>query len=200
MKKIVLCDLDHVLCDSFWRDAMIGGPGGWDAYHAAAHQDQLVWQVAAMVNALATTFDVYGLTARPEKWRTMTMAWLVRHGVRIECLLMRGDRDFRPSPQVKLDLVKNTWSPIGDHIALLIDDRDDVCAAFRAEGIVVLQAHVARTTAPSIPFTDDTAGEIPCIVARAGDSSWCTYPGCGLRWDTNDSDGPICPNGGGTMS
>lgn len=38
----------------------------------------------------------------------------------------------------------------------------------------------------------------PCQVARAGDSSWCAH--CKLQWDTNDTDGPTCPHGGGKMT
>lgn len=33
----------------------------------------------------------------------------------------------------------------------------------------------------------------PCIIRQAGDSTWCAKPGCGLRWDTNDPEPPLCP-------
>jgi hypothetical protein len=33
----------------------------------------------------------------------------------------------------------------------------------------------------------------PCIVRQFGDLTMCVKPGCGLRWDTNDSEPPACP-------
>lgn len=33
----------------------------------------------------------------------------------------------------------------------------------------------------------------PCIIRQAGDHTWCAEPGCGLRWDTNDPEPPLCP-------
>lgn len=33
----------------------------------------------------------------------------------------------------------------------------------------------------------------PCIIRQAGDHTWCAKPGCGLSWDTNDPEPPICP-------
>lgn len=153
MKRIVLCDIDHVVSQSFRRDAMIGGVGGWDAYHEAAKDDQPVQDVVSLIHALEQVHEVWGLTARPEKWRQPTLEWLGQHDVFFTGLLMRPDRDFRPSPLVKIDLAKAKWPILKDHIAVLIEDRDDVCAAFRAEGIVCLQCHISPGVAPSIPFT-----------------------------------------------
>jgi hypothetical protein len=152
-RRIVLCDIDHVIADSFWRDSMIGGEGGWDAYHEAAKDDKPVLDMVALLRALSRSgFEVHGLTARPEKWRAMTLRWLVNSQAAMEGLLMRGDKDFRPSPLVKIDLMKTTWPDYKERVAFLIEDRDDVCALFRAEGIIALQCHISAGTAPSVPF------------------------------------------------
>lgn len=154
MKDIILIDIDHVVADSRWRDTMIGGEGGWDAYHRASSDDPPVVPMICLVDSLCESgLEILGLTSRPEKWRQLTVDWLVRHRCKFHDLLMRSDGDYRPSPQVKLDLARSLLP----RVILLIDDRDDVCAVFRAEGIVVLQCHISLSHAPSIPFSLENA-------------------------------------------
>jgi hypothetical protein len=152
-KRIVLWDVDHVMADSGWRDSMIGGEGGWDAYHLAGKDDAPVEVVVDMIRAFrAYGFENVGLTARPEKWRGLSMEWFVRCGVPLDDVMMRPTNNFDPSPKVKLDLVRARWPDYRERIAFLVEDRDDVCAVFRAEGVVCLQCHVYAVHAPSVPL------------------------------------------------
>lgn len=34
----------------------------------------------------------------------------------------------------------------------------------------------------------------PCMIRQWGDMTGCIKPDCGLRWDTNDSNPPVCPS------
>lgn len=142
-RNIVLCDIDHTIANSFWRDGMIGGEGGWDAYHAASKDDKPIIEVARMVWGLkATGFQVMGLTARPAKWRKLTMDWLLRHNIQLDDILMRPDTAYHPAPEIKVNLVKERFEL--EEIAMILDDRDDVVAAFKALGITAIQVHGRR--------------------------------------------------------
>jgi len=139
---IVFIDIDHTVSDAAWRDAMIGGEGGWDAYHLAAVRDKPIEPMANIVRALhLASHTVVASTARPEKWRQLTMAWLIQHDVPFDLLLMRGDKDFRPSPLIKLDHSKEGGQP-----DIVIDDRDDVCKAWAAKGAQVVMMTFSTAT------------------------------------------------------
>ena len=144
MRKIVLVDLDHTVCNSFWRDDMIAGSrvsGEWDEYHRSGCDDTPIFDIIGLLNALhEAEYEIVAITARPEKWRKQSMEWLLKYDVKIDELLMRPEDAFRPAPLIKLDLVKERFGDsFKNEIAFMLEDRDDVVAAFRAEGITVLQ-------------------------------------------------------------
>ena len=137
---IALFDIDHTLSDAFWRDEMIGVES-WDDYHAAAKDDAPVKAVIKMVRALAALdVRVVGFTARPEKFRGMTLRWLVENDIPLEGVLMRPDDDFRSAVDLKLALAAElAGGEIKDQILLVVDDREDVVAAFQSLGVTALQ-------------------------------------------------------------
>lgn len=140
MRRTVLVDIDHTLSAAWHRDPMIGGCGGWDAYHSASVADEPIHDVMSLVNTLHNDgWTIIALTARPEKWRNITMAWLVKHGIKVDEILMRPDEAFHPAPEMKLQLAAERFSDITNQVAFLIEDRDDVCEAFHALGITTLQ-------------------------------------------------------------
>ena len=128
---IIFCDIDHTLADSFWRDPMWGKD--WDAYYKAGDDDKPIVPMVRMMQLMhADGATIVASTARPEKWRQLTMQWLVRYEVPMDQMFMRADNDRRPSPLVKLDFMKIVKPD------LVIDDRTDVCAAFCEAGISTL--------------------------------------------------------------
>lgn len=140
---IILCDIDHTLSDAAWRDHLINAED-WDTYHAAGKKDRPIRPLCRLVRGMAErAATIVGVTSRPEKWRRQTMDWCLRYGITLHSLLMRPEGDYRTSPELKLGLVKEyfpNWSSL-KHDILVMDDRDDVCAAFRAEGFTVLQCY-----------------------------------------------------------
>lgn len=141
-RQFILVDIDHTLSDAAHRDALIGGEGGWDAYHMASQHDQPVHDIAYMVNALHNFgYIIVGITARPQKWRSITMEWLATNKIAMDKLLMRDNVDFRPADQVKFELAINCFPDLRTDVAFIIDDREDVCAAFKAFGITTLQCN-----------------------------------------------------------
>jgi hypothetical protein len=140
--RAVLVDIDHTLSDAFWRDELIGT---WDAYHEASSGDLPLLPVIGLINSLhLCRYTIVGITARPEKWRQLTLNWLVRWGAHVHELLMRPDDAFHPSPEIKLELARKRFPDFND-IAFLLEDRDDVCAAFREAGVTVLQVFSKRS-------------------------------------------------------
>src|SRR4051812_48533865 len=98
-RKIVLVDIDHTISNAFPRDGMIGNTT-WDEYHGAAPDDEPLHDMVKLVNALHDAgYYLVGLTARPAKWRNMTLCWLIKHGVVLDELLMRPDEAYHPSPE-----------------------------------------------------------------------------------------------------
>lgn len=146
-RSYVLCDIDHVLADSAWREPLI--EESWDAFHAASEKDEPVPDMVRMIGALFNeNFQIIGLTTRPEKWRQLTQAWLVRHCVWIDEILMRPYDSFAKSPELKVALAVQrfgTQEALANEVALVLDDREDVIEAFRALGVTALQVHVRRS-------------------------------------------------------
>jgi len=146
VKRAVLIDLDHTVADAFPRDHMIGG--NWDDYHHASQYDVPLTDMVDLLVALkAGGHPLIGITARPAKWRALTMEWLIKFNLAwlLDELLMRPDDGFRPSPEMKMELAVARFKDIKAEVLMIIDDREDVCAAFKAIGITALQCHAVST-------------------------------------------------------
>jgi len=134
---IIVVGLDNTLCQSRWRSSLIETEG-WEAYHeklVADEPNRIMKQLVASLKA--GDHIVVACTSRPDRWRMATYGWLMRKEIVVDELLMRADNDFRPASQVKIDLVDKAVGM--SKLDLVIDDRDDVLAAFRAKEICCLQ-------------------------------------------------------------
>lgn len=138
---ILLVDIDKTLSDAAWRDPLIDS-NGWDAYHEQSYLDHPVFETVELVRVLSCFWPVIAVTARPERFRQLTMKWLLQHNVPVTELLLRPNDDYRPSPEVKIALIKERFPVITDfrHF-LVIDDREDICVRFKAAGFVAMQVH-----------------------------------------------------------
>lgn len=139
MRKIILVDIDHTIADAFHRDEMIG-IAPWDEYHARAHEDDPCHDFVELLKSLNGDHFLFGLTSRPEKFRTLTTQWLIEHNVPLDDLWMRGNHDYRAAHDMKIAICREK---LGDDwkskILFMIDDNEKVVSAFRAEGVSVLQ-------------------------------------------------------------
>jgi len=154
MRNNILIDIDHVLSNSFPRDEMIG-VYSWDEYHASSINDKPLMDMVAIINDLRSkpamlagetegSFNIVAITARPAKWRQLTMQWFARHDIKIDEILMREDEDYRPSPPMKVALALARFPDIKNEVAALFEDRTDVCNAFRELGVTVFQVYSRR--------------------------------------------------------
>jgi len=158
--KIVLVDIDDTLVDAKWREQFMptridGGaakPEEWDLYNAKSVDDRPLGAMLDLIAALElVAFEIWGVTSRPEKWRDLTEATLARMGsIPFDLLLMRpNDEVTVPSPILKPALVIKelrkrygaSYTKASDYIALALEDRADVCEAYRGIGILCLQVH-----------------------------------------------------------
>ena len=140
----VVFDLDGVLADAAARQHLLGGPGSprrdWGAFFDAAGEDELIEEVARLTELLDPRLALVLLTARPVRIRDLTLAWLGRHGLRWDLLVMRADRDFSPSPEMKRAAVRHLQSAGLDLRLAFEDDRRNV-EMFHAEGVPCIYIH-----------------------------------------------------------
>lgn len=157
VKNVILVDIDHVISDAYWRDDLIKrsrDSGNWDEYHGRGKDDKPISDMVELIRLLAAgirdttsygdpdTIELWGITARPEKWRKQSMDWFVKHDVPLDVVLMRPEDQFKPAPQIKLDLCKE--HKILERILCIFDDREDVVEAFKAIGVTAFHVHARR--------------------------------------------------------
>lgn len=160
-KNVLVFDLDNCLFEDESRMHLIKGGNAhgdltnlpecavaanmlWADYHRAGlyadayHTDFFHSEVEALPRRNSM---VIFLTARPEMFKTITVAALERAGfasVPRWALLMRSNTCLESSPVMKprmlSDWLRNNGMSL-DHVACVFDDRRDVLAAFRALGV-----------------------------------------------------------------
>ena len=148
-KRIVFCDIDHVLCDASVRDHMINPVHSlvteeeFNAYHLAAKSDLPIHYMIKLVNDLFSSgIQMVLITARPDCYRSLTKAWLRSHCVNFDQLIMRPDGDRNPSPVLKAMQIKEyikAFNIDDQSRVLLVDDRKDICDAMAEIGVQTLQ-------------------------------------------------------------
>ena len=123
------------MADAYWRDPMIGQ---WEEYYSASKDDEPIHFVVDLLNIMSIVgnFEVVAVTGRPEKWRALTMNWLIAHQVPVERLYMRPDYDRRSSNVLKVDIVRAKLDL--NEVAFALEDRERDAAAYREIGINVL--------------------------------------------------------------
>lgn len=157
---ILLLDLDNVIKDASWREGYIAK--GWDAYHAQGINDKPIKEIIQLVQALnSAAWTIAAVTGCSDTFRDQIMKWMIYNRVPVDVLLMRKKGDFRPTSEVKLELVKTEFPKISLNQFVLIDDRDDICTAFREIGITALQCYKRIQNETTKPIgTGDDGGEI----------------------------------------
>jgi hypothetical protein len=141
--QFVLVDIDHTVSDAAWRDHMVG-VSSWDEYHRASEDDKPFHDIVGLVQNLHHNYSVIGFTARPEKFRSLTMRWCIINHVPLDELLMRDYDNYEKAPETKMNLIKKRFGPDIDQIAFALEDRDDCCTMLRGLGITVLQVFGGR--------------------------------------------------------
>lgn len=140
-------DVDGCLARADWRNSYLEKePVNWDAYHTASQFDEPYEEMAGLVRMIRNYGDlwksditadnmIYILTARPEKFRSITSDWLRKHYIPHDFLWMRPDHDLRSAHVIKAEwLIKLGKNP-DQKVELVFDDSSKVVEAMQKVGI-----------------------------------------------------------------
>jgi phosphoglycolate phosphatase-like HAD superfamily hydrolase len=138
-RPLAVFDLDGTLADVRHRLPLLRRrPRDWDAFFAAAVDDPPLPEGVTLALASAEEYEVAYVTGRPERCRLDTLDWLERYGLPPGRLLMRQSRDRRPARVAKPELLRRLAGEA--EIAFVVDDDEQVCAAYEAAGFRVRRA------------------------------------------------------------
>jgi phosphoglycolate phosphatase-like HAD superfamily hydrolase len=137
----VVFDMDGVLSDATGRQHLLERPRrDWDAFFDAAGEDELIDEVARLLDLLEPGLRIVLLTARPISIQRHTLRWLEHHNLRWDLLVMREWGDYGASREFKRDAVRGLRSYGFDLQLAFEDDRRNV-DMFHREGIPCVYIH-----------------------------------------------------------
>ena len=137
----VVFDMDGVLSDASRRQHYLDRPfRDWEAFFQACGDDDLIAEVGRLLEVLDPELRVLLLTARPQRVRDQTLAWLRRYGLRWDLLVMRDWDDFGSSRSYKQRVVGEFRSYGFDLRLAFEDDRRNV-DMFHGEGVPCVYIH-----------------------------------------------------------
>ncbi len=155
-RRFIVVDLDGTLCDSAHREHLARAKE-WDEFHAGIPDDLPHWDVVDLLtvldcslNTMVADLEVIALTGRNERYRLTTEAWLNKHRIKVDHLLMRPNDDWRSDHELKPQLLL-AFSSGGDlpssdqenfeameqakrKVWFILEDRDKVVEAWRNLG------------------------------------------------------------------
>ena len=156
MRPLAVFDLDGTLADVRHRlHHLERRPRQWDAFFDAARDDPPLRTGVALALESGRECDVVYVTGRPERCRADTLAWLRQHGLPDGELAMRRGRDRRPARVAKVELLRGLAR--GRVVAVVVDDDEQVCEAYEAQGWPVLRARWQQT-APVLAQAQEEQG------------------------------------------
>lgn len=137
--KAIIVDIDGTIADISHRLHFIGGKKkDWPAFFKAMNKDEPKQNVIDVVNVLAAVFKIILVTGRPKNYKTKTVKWLGKYGVRYDLLYMREKGDFRADEIIKKEIYEKEIKSIYEIIAT-IDDRQKIVNFWRKEGLTCFQ-------------------------------------------------------------
>lgn len=155
----IILDLDNCIADDAWRIPKINWQKSdpldrYHDYHSLSGFDRLGNED---ILARHKSDEIIIFTARPVHYSTLTQEWLRRNGVNYDCLVMRNNNDHCPSLALKRKMLH--WLPeIYDiplnKIVAAYDDRSDVVAMYREEGIQAFQREIHNVCAYTKPIEE----------------------------------------------
>jgi|SRR6185503_1387636 len=135
MTLVAAFDIDGTIANNNHREHL-AKTKQWDEFHALAHADKPLQATVAVLDALHDQGHRVELwTARPEKYRQDTEAWLQKHRIRYSKLLMRSDNDWRNAYIVKLEW----YFKASPRPHLVFEDHPETTRLLRAAGACVHQ-------------------------------------------------------------
>jgi hypothetical protein len=137
----VVFDLDGVLSDAAGRQHYLDRPfRDWEAFFEACGDDELISEVARLLELLDPALQVVLLTARPNRVQAQTLGWLRRYGLRWDLLIMRDFGDYDASRHFKRRSVEELRD-YGFELRLAFEDDRRNVDMFHSEHIPCVYIH-----------------------------------------------------------
>ncbi len=137
----MIFDLDGVLSDAATRQHFVeGGRRDWDAFFEACGDDEVIEEVARLLELLDPSLPVVLLTGRPLRVQPQTLAWLERYGLRWDLLIMRDYGDYEAARHFKRRSVDELRDLDLKPRLAFEDDRRNV-EMFRKAGVPCVYIH-----------------------------------------------------------
>ena len=135
-------DVDGTLADNSHRRHYVERPKGtkdWKSFNATMNRDVPNKPIVTLLHAAkAVGLTTILATGRGEEYRDVTEAWMERHFIKYDLLMMRPAKDHRPDVEVKLEMLGKMRAE-GMEPHFVVDDRNSVVAMWRDAGLVCLQ-------------------------------------------------------------
>jgi hypothetical protein len=139
--RAVVVDIDGVIADAQGRQYLLEGErADWEAFFAACDEDPVFDEVRTLLGLLEPSIEVLLVTARPIRVRDLTLAWLARHELRWDLLVMRPAREYAPAVLFKRDVVDELRGE-GFELELAIEDDPSIKEMYVAAGVPCLYLH-----------------------------------------------------------
>lgn len=137
----VVFDMDGVLSDASTRQHYLEYPRrDWEAFFHACGDDDLIAEVARLLEVIDAHHHVVLLTARPLRVRPQTLAWLERYGLRWDLLIMREHSDWMASALFKERSV-DELRDFGFELRLAFEDDRRNVSMFHRQGVPCVYIH-----------------------------------------------------------
>lgn len=138
MPDVIIWDFDGTLVDC---DPIAHLWGDWDDFHLATFDCPPRLQMVELARRCQLIARNVVVTGKPERYRAKMISWLALHGLQPEALLMRPDSSMMSDKELKpallIEWLGADWK---EAIICVVEDRDKMVDAWRAEGILCLQA------------------------------------------------------------
>lgn len=132
LPECILCDIDGTLAKIVDRSPYANG----DEYHKDVPRESTRFLLQIIYHT--TDLKTILLSARDEKFRPETEAWLETHGIDFDELIMRKEGDVRNDALIKEELLEEKILP-RFNVLLVFDDRDRVVQMWRDKGLDCFQ-------------------------------------------------------------
>jgi hypothetical protein len=137
----VIFDLDGVLSDAAGRQHYIEYPfPDWEAFFHACGDDDLISEVARLLEVIDADHRIIMLTARPMRVQPQTLAWLERYDLRWDALIMREFGDYMVAPAFKQRSVAELRE-FGFDLRLAFEDDPRNVHMFHSQGVPCVYIH-----------------------------------------------------------
>ena len=139
--RAVVFDLDGVLSDATRRQHYLEWPRrDWETFFAECGEDELIAEVARVLECLDDGLRIVLLTARPIRVQAQTLAWLQRYELRWDLLVMRDWGDYMAAPSFKR-LTVHELRDYGFELRLAFEDDQRNVDMFHDEGVPCVYIH-----------------------------------------------------------